>query len=121
MEDPNKSKDSKKLPEPMSEAYRTSELYHLKAIEIMCKGISICSPYVNHLISSYYKHYLHGLNEIEENDNSQMEERSSRKSSVQASKDQMVGNQLVHEDYYYNNHSEQLSTMDKPSMTLQPP
>jgi hypothetical protein len=36
IEDPNKSKDTKKYPsETKSEAYKVSELYHLKAIELL--------------------------------------------------------------------------------------
>jgi hypothetical protein len=84
IEDPNKGKDSKKFPsETKSEAYKISELYHLKAIEVMCQGITTCSPYLNHLISSYYKHYLQALNSIEEHENSVLEDKSSRRVSVQ--------------------------------------
>jgi len=34
-----------------------SEVYHLKAIELVCKYIPSPCPYVNHLITSYHKHY----------------------------------------------------------------
>ena len=33
------------------------EIYHLRAIESACKYIKISCPYINHLITSYYKHY----------------------------------------------------------------
>lgn len=64
LEDPNSSGKAAaigktvRLPQSRSEAFKLSELYHLKAIEIMCQGISTCSPYLNHLIASYYKHYF---------------------------------------------------------------
>jgi hypothetical protein len=47
-----------------TEEFRLSELYHLKAIEMACKHISCSSPYINHLITSYHKHYNQSLDTI---------------------------------------------------------
>lgn len=44
--------------------FKMSELYHLKAIEIACKNITCSSPYINHLITSYHKHYNQNLDTI---------------------------------------------------------
>ena len=41
-----------------------SELYHLKAIEIVCKYVKEDCPYINHLITSYHKHYNSDLDVI---------------------------------------------------------
>lgn len=41
-------------------------LYHLKSIEIACKHIQCASPYIDHLISSFYKHYNQSLEPIAE-------------------------------------------------------
>ena len=51
----NKNTNDKLMVE--SEDFRKSEIYHLKAIEIVCKYITFKSPYINHLITSYHKHY----------------------------------------------------------------
>lgn len=84
-----------------SEAFKNSELYHLKAIEIMCQGISTCSPYLNHLINSYYKHYLHSLGPIEEHENSVLEDnRSSRNVSVQGELQHQSAESIHHQEYY---------------------
>jgi len=40
------------------------ELYHLKAIEIVCKYVKEDCPYINHLITSYHKHYNNDLDVI---------------------------------------------------------
>ena len=45
---------------------KNSELYHLKAIELVCKYIPSPCPYVNHLITSYHKHYNQNLETIVE-------------------------------------------------------
>lgn len=37
--------------------YKLSEIYHLKSIEIGCKFITANCPYINHLVTSYHKHY----------------------------------------------------------------
>jgi hypothetical protein len=47
-----------------TEEFKISELYHLKAIEIACKYITCSSPYINHLITSYHKHYNSNLDTI---------------------------------------------------------
>jgi hypothetical protein len=47
-----------------TEEFKISELYHLKAIEIACKYITCPSPYINHLITSYHKHYNQNLDII---------------------------------------------------------
>ena len=47
-----------------TEEFKLSEFYHLKAIEIACKNISCSSPYINHLITSYHKHYNQNLESI---------------------------------------------------------
>jgi hypothetical protein len=44
-----------------SEEYKTSEVFHLKAIEVICKFIKQNSVYVNHLVNSYHKHYRQNL------------------------------------------------------------
>ncbi|KAM3136860.1 hypothetical protein pb186bvf_011119 [Paramecium bursaria] len=49
-----------------TEEFKLSEFYHLKAIEIACKNISCSSPYINHLITSYHKHYNQNLESIQE-------------------------------------------------------
>lgn len=41
-----------------------SEFYHLKAIEMACKHIACSTPYINHLITSYHKHYKQRLDTI---------------------------------------------------------
>lgn len=41
-----------------------SEFYHLKAIEMACKHIVCGTPYINHLITSYHKHYKQNLDTI---------------------------------------------------------
>lgn len=41
---------------PASEM-KKSEVFHLKAIETVCKYIKGSSLYVDHLISSYHRHY----------------------------------------------------------------
>lgn len=40
------------------------EAYHLKAIEVACRYITGPCPYINHLISSYQKHYGQDLETI---------------------------------------------------------
>ena len=40
-------------------SYRES--YHLKAIELVCKYINGPCPFINHLITSYQKHYNQNL------------------------------------------------------------
>ena len=40
-----------------TDEFKLSEIYHLKAIEIACKHVMCSSPYINHLITSYHKHY----------------------------------------------------------------
>eukprot|EP01017_Pseudomicrothorax_dubius_P023516 TRINITY_DN2510_c0_g1_i12.p1 TRINITY_DN2510_c0_g1~~TRINITY_DN2510_c0_g1_i12.p1 ORF type:complete len:797 (+),score=114.81 TRINITY_DN2510_c0_g1_i12:128-2518(+) len=52
--------------ENRSERHRISEIYHLKSIEIVCKYIPSPCPYINHLISSYQKHYNQNLETIPE-------------------------------------------------------
>jgi len=41
-----------------------SEVFHLKAIELVCRYIPSPCPYVNHLISSFNKHYGQSLETI---------------------------------------------------------
>lgn len=36
-----------------------SELYHLRAINIMAQNIKSTVPYISHLIKSYDKHYIY--------------------------------------------------------------
>ncbi|KRW98821.1 hypothetical protein PPERSA_10592 [Pseudocohnilembus persalinus] len=48
------------------EGFKRSEIYHLKSIEIVCKYIVSKSPYINHLITSYHKHYNQSLETIQE-------------------------------------------------------
>lgn len=43
---------------------KATEIYHLKAIETVCKFISSPCPYINHLIVSYQKHYNQALETI---------------------------------------------------------
>ncbi|EGR31517.1 hypothetical protein IMG5_107360 [Ichthyophthirius multifiliis] len=62
-----------------SEQYRQSETYHLKSIEIVCLAITCQSPYINHLINSYHKHYNSQLEIIEEEDNSNISYQSTQK------------------------------------------
>lgn len=59
-----------------SKTSQLSELHHLKAIELMCKGISSKSPYLNHLINSYHKHYVQSLVCINEEESFLTEMRS---------------------------------------------
>ena len=59
-----------------SKMSQLSELHHLKAIELMCKGISHKSPYLNHLINSYHKHYVQSLVCINEEDSMMSDMRS---------------------------------------------
>ena len=61
-----KDKDSKQqtVIMPQTENYKISEIYHLKAIEIICKHVFAKSPYINHLITSYHKHYNNNLDVI---------------------------------------------------------
>ncbi|CAD8087189.1 unnamed protein product [Paramecium primaurelia] len=49
-----------------TEEFKLSELYHLKAIEIACKHIACSSQYINHLITTYHKHYNSNLDTIQE-------------------------------------------------------
>ncbi|CAD8170855.1 unnamed protein product [Paramecium octaurelia] len=49
-----------------TDEFKLSELYHLKAVEIACKNITCSSPYINHLITSYHKHYNSNLDTIQE-------------------------------------------------------
>ncbi|CAD8183154.1 unnamed protein product [Paramecium octaurelia] len=49
-----------------TEEFKLSELYHLKAIEIACKHIACSSQYINHLITTYHKHYNSNLDAIQE-------------------------------------------------------
>ena len=51
-----------------SKVFKESELHHLKAIEMMCKGISTKSAFLSHLINSYQKHYMQNLIAIKEED-----------------------------------------------------
>lgn len=39
--------------------FKISELYHLKAINIMAQNIKTTVPYISHLIKSYDKHYIY--------------------------------------------------------------
>ena len=39
--------------------FRMSELYHLRAINIMAENIKTTVPYISHLIKSYDKHYIY--------------------------------------------------------------
>ncbi|KAL4510660.1 hypothetical protein ABPG72_004814 [Tetrahymena utriculariae] len=48
------------------DAYKQSEIYHLKSIEIVCQAVTCYSPYITHLINSYHKHYNSSLELIEE-------------------------------------------------------
>jgi len=45
----------------LNEESKTSEIFHLKAIHIICKFVKQNSVYVNHLIASYHKHYKQNL------------------------------------------------------------
>lgn len=45
--------------EEKSEMFKISELYHLKAINIMAQNIKTTVPYISHLIKSYDKHYIY--------------------------------------------------------------
>jgi hypothetical protein len=45
--------------EEKSEMFRMSELYHLRAINIMADNIKTTVPYISHLIKSYDKHYIY--------------------------------------------------------------
>lgn len=56
--------ENKKSHIPDTVEYKTSEIYHLKAIEIVCKHISCKSPYIDHLINSFHKHYNLNLDVI---------------------------------------------------------
>jgi hypothetical protein len=47
-----------------SQESKACEIYHLKAIETVCKFISSPCPYINHLIVSYQKHYNQALETI---------------------------------------------------------
>ncbi|KRX06384.1 hypothetical protein PPERSA_04997 [Pseudocohnilembus persalinus] len=49
-----------------TDAYKISETYHIKAVEIVCKFITCKSPYINHLVTSYHKHYNQNLGVIRE-------------------------------------------------------
>ena len=44
--------------EDKSDAYRLSEMYHLRAIDIVSKSIQFPIPYLTHIIRSYEKHYI---------------------------------------------------------------
>ena len=39
--------------------FMMSELYHLRAINIMAENIKTTVPYISHLIKSYDKHYIY--------------------------------------------------------------
>lgn len=39
--------------------FKLSEMYHLKAIDLMAKNIKTTVPYLSHLIKSYDKHYIY--------------------------------------------------------------
>lgn len=57
---PNISSIKKKYGyEEKSEMFRMSELYHLRAINIMAENIKTTVPYISHLIKSYDKHYIY--------------------------------------------------------------
>ncbi|KAL4456125.1 hypothetical protein ABPG74_014086 [Tetrahymena malaccensis] len=47
-----------------TEGFKKSQIYHLKSIEIVCQHITCKSPYINHLITSYHKHYNQNLETI---------------------------------------------------------
>ncbi|CAD8088982.1 unnamed protein product [Paramecium sonneborni] len=49
-----------------TEEFKLSELYHLKSVEIACKHITCSSQYINHLITTYHKHYNSNLDTIQE-------------------------------------------------------
>jgi len=51
---------------PKERKFRNSEAYHLKAIELVCRYITGPCPYINHLITSYQKHYNQDLETIPE-------------------------------------------------------
>ena len=44
--------------EEKSDAYQLSEMYHLRAIDIVSKSIQFPIPYLTHIIRSYEKHYI---------------------------------------------------------------
>jgi hypothetical protein len=87
MADLKESKKSAKEDLMMNEGYRQSESYHLKAIELVCKYINGPCPFINHLITSYQKHYNQNLETIpEESFCSTNADRSIRKPSNANSK-----------------------------------
>lgn len=67
MEDLKKQQFTNKYKQQNSQEQklRISEVYHLKAIEIACKFVACKSPYIDHLVQSYHKHYYNSLEIIQ--------------------------------------------------------
>jgi len=79
--------------------YRASEAYHLKAIEVACRYITGPCPYINHLISSYQKHYGQDLETIpEESINSFSSSLTGREHLNIAEKVRHINGRLVSEE-----------------------
>lgn len=75
MEDLKKQQFTNKYKQQNSQEQklRISEVYHLKAIEIACKFVACKSPYIDHLVQSYHKHYYNSLEIIQEEEGSTMD------------------------------------------------
>jgi len=59
-----KSKKKEEIERIVGKKIKGSQIFHLKAIEMGCKFIQSKCPYINHLITSYHKHFNLNLETI---------------------------------------------------------